>query len=125
VKGVVIGRAIAGSYFGEDMVIYDRSGGLMTLNYESIIPLIGNLIFGTSRTKKLINQTVRGIGWFRRKVSQVVDLKSIVTEEKTFASYNRLWAILAGILVAGVGVVTTVVAVVTMLTAGGTAQGAF
>ena len=125
VEGTVVGRAAAGSFFGEDMVIHDRSGGLMTLNYESIIPVIGNLFFGISRTKKLINQTVRGIGWFRRKISQVVDLKNIVTEEKTYASYNRLRAIFLGILVTGIGVVTTVLSIVAVLTAGGTTQGAF
>ena len=125
VEGTVVGRAAAGSFFGEDMVIHDRSGGLMTLNYESIIPIVGNLFFGISRTKKLINQTVQGIGWFRRKVSQVVDLKSIVSEEKTYTSYNRLRAIFMGILVTGIGVVTTVLSVVAIVTGVGTAQGAF
>jgi len=125
VEGTVVGRAAAGSFFGEDMVIHDRSGGLMTLNYESIIPVVGNLFFGISRTKKLINQTVRGVGWFRRKVSQVVDLKNIITKEKTYTSYNRLRAIFFGILITGAGVVTAVLSVVAVLTAGGTTQGAF
>ena len=51
VSGTVIGKASAGSLFGEDLVIHDPSGGLITLNYESIIPFFGNLFFGYKRAR--------------------------------------------------------------------------
>ena len=50
---------------------------------------------------------------------------AVVTEERTYASYNRLRAVFLGILVTGIGVVTTGLSIAAVLTAGGTAQGAF
>ena len=108
VGGVAIGRAQAGSLFGEDVVIHDPSGGLMTLNYESIIPFFGNLFFGFTKAKKLINQRLVGTGWFRRKVNHVVDLKGLKTKEKNIRSFNRFRALVLGVLMSVVGVATSI-----------------
>jgi Zn-dependent protease with chaperone function len=108
VSGTVIGKASAGSLFGEDMVIHDPSGGIITLNYESIIPIFGNLFFGFKRVGDMINRKVSTTGWFRRKVYQVIDLKSIKTSDRQFPSYTRFWALSLAVLVTGLGIVTTV-----------------
>ncbi len=108
VSGTVIGKASAGSLFGEDIVIHDPSGGLITLNYESIIPFFGNLFFGFKRAQDMINRKVETTGWFRRKVYQVIDLKSIKTSDRPFRSYTRFWALCLAIIITGIGIVTIV-----------------
>ncbi len=52
IEGKVIGKADAGSYLGEDVTMQDKSGCLIYLNYESIIPLLGNLFFGFRQAQK-------------------------------------------------------------------------
>ncbi len=93
IQGTIIGKATAGSIFSEDLAIHDISGGLMTLNYESIIPFFGNLYFGYSTSKKIIGHKVNTTGWFRRKVYQIIDLKTLITEERDFKSYTRFKAL--------------------------------
>ncbi len=114
VSGTVIGKAAAGSLFGEDMVIHDPSGGLITLNYESAIPLFGNLFFGYKRVRDMINQPVAAVGWFRRKVSQVIDLKTIRTSDRPFRSYTRFWALFLAVIVTGIGIAATVMSLAAM-----------
>ncbi len=104
-NGVVIGKARAGSIFSEDLAIHDVSGGLIVLNYESIVPLFGNIFFGFSTSKKIINRNVESVGWFRRKVSQIVDLKSIFTEDRKYKSYTRFKAIALALFVVAAGFV--------------------
>jgi Zn-dependent protease with chaperone function len=104
VGGTVVGRAAAGSLFGEDMMIHDPSGGLITLNYESPIPLLGNLFFGYKRTRDMISHRVEATGWFRRKVSQLIDLKTVKTSERSFRSYTRFWALVLGVIITVVGI---------------------
>ena len=105
-QGTAIGKANAGSYFGEDLVIHDPSGGLMTLNYESIIPVFGNLYFGLKTAKKIITQRVEATGWFRRKVYQLVDLKSISTESKKYSSFTRFQALFWGFVITTLGILS-------------------
>lgn len=125
VSGTVIGKASAGSLFGEDMVIHDPSGGLITLNYESVVPLFGNLFFGYRRARALINRSVTTTGWFRRKVSQVIDLKSIKTSDRPFRSYTRFWALALAVLVTVIGIATTVMVLAASIAPAGPAgQGA-
>jgi Zn-dependent protease with chaperone function len=126
VEGAVIGKAAAGSLFGEDMVIQDPSGGLITLNYESPIPLIGNLIFGYRRTRKMIGNDVQAVGWFRRNVSQIIDLFNVKTSEKSFGSYNRFKALFLSVLVTLIGIVVAFAVFAALAgSAGPGSQGAF
>jgi len=105
VEGRVIGKADAGSYFGEDVKMQDKSGCLIYLNYESIIPFIGNIIFGLGGAKAMIGTYSRAIGWFRRSSFQVIDLDLIETQDKkTIKSYTRFWGIITGIILIAVGV---------------------
>jgi Zn-dependent protease with chaperone function len=102
--GRVIGRADAGGRFGEDMEMEDRAGGLIMVNYESPIPLLGNIFFGASRVQRLVGQEVRVRGWFRRSIFHVVDLNVMETRGgDTVSSYTRFWGVVGAILVLGIG----------------------
>ncbi len=105
IEGKVIGKAEAGSYLGEDVKMQDSSGCLIYLNYESIIPLIGNLIFGLGRARKMIGEHSKAIGWFRRSSYQVVDLDIVEVSGETIKSYTRFWGIIAGILFLFIGII--------------------
>ena len=123
VDGVIIGRAAAGSFFGEDMVIHDSSGGLITLNYESPVPIFGNLFFGYRRTRDMINQKIKATGWFRRKVSQLIDLKTIETSDRSFRSYTRFWSLVLGIIITVVGIAVAMASIAAL--SGPTGTGSF
>ena len=97
IEGKVIGKADAGSYFGEDVTMQDRSGCLIYLNYESLIPIFGNLFFGLGAAKKMIGQDSRAVGWFRRSTFQVIDLDKVEVLGQTIRSYTRFWGIILGL----------------------------
>ena len=101
-EGQVIGKADAGSYLGEDLKMQDKSGGLVTLNYESPIPVFGNIFFGIGKGKKMIGQGTKATGWFRRTSYQVVDLEKAEIASGTIKSYTRFWGIFSGAFVIGV-----------------------
>lgn len=96
-QGQVIGKGQAGSYLSEDMMFQDNVG-LLYLNYESAIPIIGNLIFGFSKIKKLLGQPAIITGWFLRGVSHHLDLKTFNSKEKNFKSHPILWSVIGAIL---------------------------
>ena len=125
VSGTVIGKASAGSLFGEDLVVHDPSGGLITLNYESIIPFFGNLFFGYKRAQTIIGAQVAATGWFRRKITQFIDLKSIRTSDRPFRSYTRFRALALAVIITVIGIVTTVMMLAASIAPAGPAgQGA-
>jgi hypothetical protein len=105
-EGTVIGRAAAGGKLTEDVMIEDRQGGLMVINYESPLGFLGNWWFATRRVGRLMQQQVRVLGWFRRGVSQLVDLKSLHTQTGELVnSWTAFWGKCGGILVLLVGIV--------------------
>ncbi len=97
IEGKVIGKADSGNYFGEDVTMQDRSGCLIYLNYESLIPVVGNLFFGMNKATKMIGQDIRAVGWFRRSTFQVVDLDSCEVSGETIKSYTYLWGVVLGL----------------------------
>lgn len=104
-EGTVIGRATAGGKLTEDVVLEDREGGLMALNYESPFGPLGNWWFATRRVKALLEQRVEAVGWFRRGVSQQVDLDKLHVEGgEDVSSFTGFWAKLGGILVLLLGI---------------------
>jgi len=103
VQGKVIGKADAGSYLGEDVKMHDSSGCLIYLNYESAIPVFGNLIFGLGQAKEMIDKQARAVGWFRRSAFQVIDLDNVETEGKRIKSYTRFWGIIFGLFLIVLG----------------------
>jgi Zn-dependent protease with chaperone function len=98
VEGKVIGKADAGSYLGEDLTMQDKSGCLIYLNYESLIPILGNLFFGLGQAKNMIGTDSRAVGWFRRSTFQVIDLDKIDVLGQTIRSYTRFWGIILGVV---------------------------
>ncbi len=95
-EGKVVGRAMAGSPVGEDMVLQDRSGSLISLNYESWLPVLGNLWFGWRRVKNLMEEPVAALGWFRRYTTAFVDLNQMKAASGTIESYTRFWGLYRG-----------------------------
>ncbi|PTL79889.1 M48 family metalloprotease [Vitiosangium sp. GDMCC 1.1324] len=105
-QGTVVGRADAGNKLGEDMTLEDPKGGLILLNYESPFGPLGNWWFAARRVGKLAQQRVQVVGWFRRGVSQQVDLKQVRTEDgEEISSWTGLWNRVLGVLVLGAGLV--------------------
>ncbi|MFC1511226.1 M48 family metalloprotease [Candidatus Margulisiibacteriota bacterium] len=102
-EGKVIGKADAGSYFGEDVKMQDKSGCLINLNYESPIPILGNMIFGLRQASKMIGKAGKAVGWFRRSSYQIVDLESVEIEGSLIKSYTRFWALIVGSVMLAVG----------------------
>ncbi len=107
-EGEIIGKAAAGSKIGEDLTMKDRSGGLVMLNYESMLSWLGNLFFGMGKAKRAIGQQATARGWFRRSVYQLVDLAELQLADGThIPSWTRFWGIAGGVVVLGIGLITT------------------
>ncbi len=114
-QGVLIGRADAGAQFGEDMTMEDQGGGLMTLNYEHWLPAFGNAWFGYKTVRGLIGQPVQVRGWFRRGVSQQVDLDEMLTASgQNVSSYTAFWGRFGGVLLLVIGLFVTLITVAAM-----------
>lgn len=111
VQGALIGRADAGSYVSEDMMMEDPQGGLMTLNYEHWLPLFGNAWFGWKTVTRLVGQPFQAVGWFRRGVGQQIDLDELRTHGERVSSYTGLWGRAGGVVVTLIGAVVLAVAV--------------
>jgi Zn-dependent protease with chaperone function len=104
VEGEVIGKAQAGSWLGEDVTMQDRSGGLIYLNYESLIPLFGNLFFALTKANHLIGKHCISQGWFRRSTFQIIDVHAMNVDGQTIPSYTRFWGLFVGFLLILAGV---------------------
>lgn len=96
-KGKAIGRGVAGFIFGEDMIFQDKSG-FVYLNYESGIPLFGNLFFAWKKLKTLLMKPADITGWFLRGATHHVELYRFNSGGKVIKSYARFWYV-AGLVV--------------------------
>jgi len=91
--GQAIGRGQAGFIFGEDMMFRDKSG-IIYLNYESGIPLLGNLIFAWKKLEQqFINKAATASGWFLRSATHHIELHRFNAEGTELKSYVRFWYI--------------------------------
>ena len=91
-RGEAIGRGEAGFIFSEDMIFQDNSG-IIYLNYESNIPLFGNLFFSWKKLKKLFRKTATSTGWFLRGNTHHLELFQFKTSDEVINSYVRFWLI--------------------------------
>lgn len=108
-QGTVIGKGQAGAYLSEDVMLQDQTG-LIYLNYESAIPVLGNFIAALGKIKKLIGQQVKVRGWFFRALYHHLDTAEMETAEgKKIKSHPILWIFLLALLLIGISVVCTVV----------------
>lgn len=102
-KGKIIGRGIPGLIFSEDMMMQDVTG-LMYLNYQSLIPLFGNLIFAFTKLDSLIGKEVKVEGWFLRGLSSRLELKKIYYNNETIDSHVKTLGIIIGVLFLVIGI---------------------
>lgn len=104
VEGQLMGRGVPGFVFSEDVMLQDNTG-FMYLDYQSGIPIIGNIVFAWRKVQLLLGKPAHAQGWFFRSNSQHIALANLEVEGKLFRSYNRFWnyawvavlAVLAGI----------------------------
>lgn len=75
-EGTIIGKGIPGYVFSEDMMLEDKTW-LMFLDFQSKVPIFGNLIFSLTKVKELIDKPVSTSGWFFRSVSSNMVVDSI------------------------------------------------
>jgi Zn-dependent protease with chaperone function len=107
-EGELIGRGDAGSKFGSDMMIQDRTG-LLYLHYSSRFGPIGNFFFGQKRVQSLIGSNVGATGWFRRGVAPWMDLIELKSDSGTIVnSYHRFWAMVLGSMLMIGGIVSVI-----------------
>ncbi len=91
-SGQAIGRGQAGFIFGEDMMFQDNTG-IIYLNYESPVPIFGNLYFGWKKLEALLGKPATATGWFLRGSAHHIELLSFEAEDKKIKSYVRFWAV--------------------------------
>lgn len=104
VEGQLMGRGVPGFVFSEDVMLQDNTG-FMYLDYQSGIPVIGNIVFAWKKVQTLLGKPAHAQGWFFRSNSQHIALANLDVEGQVFKSYNRFWnyvwvgalAVLAGI----------------------------
>ena len=101
-KGEIVGRGVPGLIFSEDMMFRD-STGLIYLNYESLIPFFGNLIFALTKVKDLVGKKCEIEGWFVRGLSHWIELNKIYVDGKEIKSRVRLLGIIFGLALASIG----------------------
>ena len=105
IRGHIIGKMEAGSYFGEDMVLMDDTGTIVYVNYESILPIFGNIYFGMKKLPPLIGEKVFVRGWFRRGHVGIIDAHDLIFDNfQVFCSSTRFWTLWYGVLWCSIGI---------------------
>lgn len=100
--GTLLGKGIPGYAFSEDFMFQDKSG-LLYVDYQSWIPLVGNFLFAITKANQLVGQKATAQGWFFRGASQHMTLDSLVTPIGQFKSRQRFFAYFWGAAVLVVG----------------------
>ncbi|MDD3302778.1 MAG: hypothetical protein PHN31_04415, partial [Candidatus Gracilibacteria bacterium] len=98
-NGTVIGKGNPGYVFSEDVMMKD-STGLMILDYQSKIPLIGNLIFSITKVKQFIGQEITTTGWFFRGVTHYTVVNKMQTIDGNLKANGgiKFWGVLMGMI---------------------------
>lgn len=90
--------------FSEDMMMQDKTG-LMFLNYESWLPVLGNLIFGWKKIPQLLNKDARISGWFLRGNYQMVALRMLQAGDEKIRGFVKLGGVIGGLILVAIGAV--------------------
>ncbi|MBL8834721.1 MAG: M48 family metalloprotease, partial [Alphaproteobacteria bacterium] len=96
-SGAAIGRGTAGYILSEDMMFRDKSG-LIFLNYESGIPIFGNLYFAWKKLEPLIDRPAVASGWFLRGATHHLELHRFEADGQVIKSRVKLWSIVGAVL---------------------------
>jgi Zn-dependent protease with chaperone function len=103
-EGTIIWKGIPGYVFSEDMMFQDKTG-LIYLDYQSKIPLIGNLIFSLTKVKALIDTSVKATGWFFRGVSSNIVIDELTGWTDVVKWWAKFWGMIGGLICTWIGVV--------------------
>ncbi len=102
-SGAAIGRGEAGYILSEDMMFRDKSG-LIFLNYESGIPIFGNLYFAWKRLAPLIDQPATAKGWFLRGTTHHLELTRFEAAGQVIKSRVFMWSAIGAVFVIVLGI---------------------
>jgi Zn-dependent protease with chaperone function len=103
-RGTIVGRGMAGYYFSEDLMLQDETG-LIYLNYQSGIPLVGNIFFALKKVEKIIGKEVEIRGWFFRSKFHYVTLDYVKYNSSRIKSYTKFWNLFFGIIFLILGII--------------------
>ena len=78
-RGRIVGRGVPGLWFNEDLKLDDGTG-LLLIDSRTISGLL-DLLQGVFATKQFVGQEVEVVGWFRRQVVPVLELRRITGPE--------------------------------------------
>lgn len=109
--GELIGRGVPGYALSEDFMFQDKTG-LIYVDYQHSIPVLGDLFFAFTKAKSMVGQKASAQGWFFRGFGQFVALDTLQAGGQTLKSRQKtltlFFAVLAcvlglGLLLMGVG----------------------
>lgn len=103
-EGTIIGKGIPGYVFSEDMMFQDKTG-LIYLDYQSKIPLIGNLIFSLTKVKNLIDKPVKTSGWFFRSIGSNMVIDRVTEGANEIKGGAKFWGMVGGMIFTFVGAI--------------------
>lgn len=91
-NGTIIWKWDPWYIFSEDVMLKD-STWLMHLDYQSKIPLIGNLIFSLTKVKKFLWKSVTTTWWFFRWVSHYTVVEELFTSDRSLKAswWIKFW----------------------------------
>ncbi len=101
-QGELAGKGIPGYIFSEDMLLRDDTG-LIYLNYESWLPVIGNLLFSIGKVDELLDQPAQIDGWYLRGTRARLGLKHLHTDQEDIRGFVRLGSIIGAALLTLIG----------------------
>lgn len=78
IEGKIIGRGVPGLFYSEDLVLQDNSGFII-LDYRQPIRLL-EFFFGWIKAEKLIGQSGKAVGWYRRAPRPYFELRHLYLE---------------------------------------------
>ena len=103
-NGELVGRGVPGFEFSEDFMFRD-STGLIYLDYQHGIPLLGNLLFAVTKAKSLLGGKAKCKGWFYRGLGQHVALDYLETSDGRIISRQKTLSLLGASAFAAIGLV--------------------
>lgn len=103
-KGEVVGKGVPGFVLSEDVMLEDKTG-LLYLDYQSIIPVLGDWWFALTRVKSFVGQQCSAQGWFMRGMGQYLVLDFLESGGQKVSSRQKTLALIVGAVevVLGIG----------------------
>lgn len=99
-EGKAIGRANPGFFAGEDVIYQDRTG-LLTVDFRSMLGVLGNLFTGWARIPKHLGEPGHVSGWFRRRMGGYLVLSELTSTSGSLRAHPFFWQAALSLLVIG------------------------